>query len=297
MTRAYFRGLPDLYVRKAFGTGPKLLPPRHSAKVHPPYPPAAIAAYVGVLCLGEQQPQRGRFSSRGVLVESLKGGEGHGRPMARQVDFLITQGDLIAQVDGSLYIDGWDELQEGDWQVAERMQRYRGRKLVTPATVTPVTPPTVTSVTPAHVTRLSLREELDSKESGGNGGSGGNARATETDDADPAFPARQWLSAHSAPVRDGDGYHRKLVQLVATDGGKTCADVVRAFEQLRAEGARTSKQYVMGAEDLLFPTLKPHANGKAPATDNHKYDHLVESDDDLTERPDATDTDYIGGTR
>jgi hypothetical protein len=124
----------------------------------------------------------------------------------------------------------------------------------------------------------------------------GLARTHARDDADPAFPLRQWLSAHGAAVRDGDGYHRKLVQLVATDGGKTCRDVIAAFEQLRVEGAHTAKQYVMSAEDLLFPTLRPKANGKAPSIDAHKYDHLVEEGDDFA-APDAMDTDYIGGAR
>ena len=107
MPRSYFRALPDLYERKAFGTS-----------THPPYPPAALACFIGVLCFGEQQPERGRFKSRRVLVALLEGPNGDGALVARQIPFLIAQGDLIAGTSGSLYIEGWDELQEGNWQVA-----------------------------------------------------------------------------------------------------------------------------------------------------------------------------------
>lgn len=137
MPRSYIRTLPDLYERKAFGTD-----------THPPYPPAAIACFVGVLCFGEQQPERGRFKSRRLLSVLLEGPLGHGRLIARQIAFLVEHGDLVERPDGSLYVEGWDELQEGNWQVAERMSRYRAR----PHGVTvapqgdpdPVTPDTVT---------------------------------------------------------------------------------------------------------------------------------------------------------
>lgn len=134
MPRSYFRTLPDLYERKVFGTD-----------THPPYSPAQFACFQGTLCFAEQQPQRGRFKSRKVLAALLEGPTGLGRMIARQIEFLIAQGDLVPQPDGSLYVEGWDELQEGNWQVAERMQRYRARKSgVTPT----VTPPVTVGVTP-----------------------------------------------------------------------------------------------------------------------------------------------------
>jgi hypothetical protein len=126
------------------------------------------------------------------------------------------------------------------------------------------------------------------------------ARAHE-DDADPAYNLRVWLAAHNAPVRDGDGYHTRLVRYVATGTGKTTADVIAAFERLQRDGAKTAKQYVMGAEDLLFPTIKT-GNGKAPSIDVHKYDHMVESGDeprDGAAKPESPALDdpqsYIGG--
>lgn len=142
MPRAYFRTLPDLYERKAFGTDR-----------HPPYPPAAIACFQGVLCFAEQQPERGRFKSRRLLTVLLEGPRGEGRAIARMLPFLVKQGDLIENADGSLYVDGWDELQEGNWQVAERMSRYRARQHgangVTPTVTVDVTEAvTVPTVTP-----------------------------------------------------------------------------------------------------------------------------------------------------
>ena len=145
MTRAYFRTLPDLYERKAFGT-----------ETHPPYPPAAIACFLGVLCFGEQQPERGHFKSRRLLVVLLEGPHGEGKRIARQLDFLIEQGDLIEQASGALLIEGWDELQEGNWQVAERMSRYRTR-------THGVTHPTVTTDTPLTVTPPSRVEAVSGK--------------------------------------------------------------------------------------------------------------------------------------
>lgn len=117
MPRSYFRTLPDLYERKAFGV------PGHQA-----YTAAALACFIGVLCFGEQQQPRGRFKSLRLLRALIEGPHGTGRVMAKCLPFLIEQGDLIQQPDGALYIEGWDELQEGNWQVAERMTRYRARK-------------------------------------------------------------------------------------------------------------------------------------------------------------------------
>jgi len=119
---------------------------------------------------------------------------------------------------------------------------------------------------------------------------GRNARARPQDDADPAFALRQWLAAHGAPVRDGDGYHTKLVRLVATNSGKTCGDVVEAFEQLARDGARTSKQFVMGAEDVLFPVLRTSV-GKV--VDDGHVEREIEETRARAKR--LSEPDWIGG--
>ena len=123
MTRSYVRVLPDLYRRKALGLCECDAGDCH----HVPYPPEALGAFLGVLCLAETQIPRGRFANRKALEGHLEG-NGVGAAYADQVGFLLSQGDLVVQPDGSLYVEGWDELQEGNWQVAERMRRYRNRK-------------------------------------------------------------------------------------------------------------------------------------------------------------------------
>jgi hypothetical protein len=121
------------------------------------YPDGAYAALVATFCLAEQQPQRGRFRSLPFL-KALLGRRG------RHVRYLLDQGDLVELPDGRVYVDGWDEWQEGDWKVGERVQRIRNRRRgVTPTTVTPVTPPTVYTPSP-------LRESTHRDTSGGAGG-------------------------------------------------------------------------------------------------------------------------------
>ena len=117
--RAYLRVLPDLYARKVLGEGSR----------HPRYTGDQLAAFMGVLTLAETQPARGRFRSVRLLTVLLEGADPdrHSRAIARQIGFLVEQGDLVRQDDGSLYVDGWDEMQEGNLVVAERMRCYRSR--------------------------------------------------------------------------------------------------------------------------------------------------------------------------
>ena len=237
MPRSYFRTLPDLYERKAFGTDR-----------HPPYPPGALACYIGVLCFGEQQPYRGRFKSLRLLHVLLEGPRGEGRPMARFLGFVVEQGDLVALPDGSLYIEGWDELQEGNWQVAERMSRYRARTHHVTVPVTPtVTVPTVTVPSRVVVEAKAVVE------------AGGDAPVTDGD-------VLSWLSLHHASLEpNGNGLHRKLCRLVEVHGSPA---VVRAFDDLLAEGRVTeARQYIFGADDRLNPLPSTRRNGH----ESHDY--------------------------
>lgn len=124
MIRSYLRVLPDLYARKALGV---------SDGKHDAYPPEAVVAYLGCLCLAEAQTPRGRFASRKVLAALLEGPDETGTPYAATVGYLIDNGDLIVQDDGSVYVEGWNELQEGDWKVSDRMRRFRERRNPQPA--------------------------------------------------------------------------------------------------------------------------------------------------------------------
>lgn len=95
------------------------------------YPDGAHRAYIDTLCFAEQQHPRGRFRSRRLLAVLL-GKRG------RWITFLIEHGDLIEMAAGKLYVDGWDEWQEGDVTVSERMKRLRSRRKGDTPTDTPM---------------------------------------------------------------------------------------------------------------------------------------------------------------
>jgi hypothetical protein len=103
MTRAYIRLDPGFDERKYA------------------YPDNAYAALVATFCLAELQPDRGRFRSTEYL-RRLLGKRG------KAVPYLLAQGDLTELPDGRVYVDGWDQWQEGDWKVAERVHRIRTRR-------------------------------------------------------------------------------------------------------------------------------------------------------------------------
>lgn len=121
--RYTIRQVVGTYRRKAFGTRNDNGSPRR-----PPYPPAAIAAFYGMLELAEEQPMRGHFESERLLRLLLEGPDGRGRLMAKQVPFLVQQGDLVRDDAGGVDVEGWPILQEGDVTVGERVARFRARK-------------------------------------------------------------------------------------------------------------------------------------------------------------------------
>lgn len=144
MTRAYVRLLPASFARKAFALD------EHGNRIpgREPYPPAAVAAFYGILCLADQQPYRGHFQSERLLRVLLEGGGVIGSTYSRTVPYLIEHKDLVREPGGTLYVDGWNELQEGDLTVVDRMNRYRGRK----RSVTPPATPDVTDTVTEPVT-------------------------------------------------------------------------------------------------------------------------------------------------
>lgn len=118
MSRAYLRVQPAMFERKV---------------IQQHYPPLAFAAFAATLCLADSQPIRGRFRDERVL-RALLG------PLSRQVPFLMERGDVVPAsghncancpdghaINGQLYVDGWDEWQEGDWQVKERLARVKAK--------------------------------------------------------------------------------------------------------------------------------------------------------------------------
>jgi hypothetical protein len=83
--------------------------------------PELRSTFVGLLCAAGRQPDRGRFRDR-RLLEALCGKAYVGRAYVR--------GDLVDLEDGRVGVPGWDEWQEGDLTVAERMHRMRQRRTV-----------------------------------------------------------------------------------------------------------------------------------------------------------------------
>lgn len=89
-------------------------------------------AMLKAMCSAARQPTRGRFREPRVL-ERIVG--------KRQFREMVQRGDLVPADPGpGVYLDGWDEWQEGDWTVAERMRRMRDRRK-RKRTVSPVTVP------------------------------------------------------------------------------------------------------------------------------------------------------------
>jgi len=151
MARAYLRLDPAFFDRKV---------------IDQKYPPAAAIALVGVLCHAEHQPKRGRFRDARVL-KALLG------PLAKWIPFLIEHHDLIVKK-GELYVDGWDEWQEGDWKVGERVRRIRSRQKDaaaggdgTPNVTVPVTVPVTPDVTVGTVYNPSDGERQSVIDGGG----------------------------------------------------------------------------------------------------------------------------------
>jgi hypothetical protein len=105
------------------------------------YSPAQFGAFLKVQLVAGRQSSPGAFRSFKALVGSLPAA------YARLVPFLIEQGDLVEQPDGSLYLDGWKEWQEGDLTVGERMRRLRNKPRH--HAVTNGVTPTVTQPSPA----------------------------------------------------------------------------------------------------------------------------------------------------
>ena len=90
---------------------------RLDPEIHRKHPD--LGSYVALLCEAAHQDPRGRFRERKIL-ENLFG--------RAKVNAFLKRGDLTKQKDGCLYVDGWDEWQEGDFTVAERMRNLRARK-------------------------------------------------------------------------------------------------------------------------------------------------------------------------
>jgi hypothetical protein len=83
-----------------------------------------LEALVRLMCAANRQRPRGRFHPnivRKILGRKRMEQWTTPRPGKRHPD-------LVEQPDGTLYLDGWDEWNEGDLTVSERVQRLRDRR-------------------------------------------------------------------------------------------------------------------------------------------------------------------------
>lgn len=85
------------------------------------YSDGEFRAFMHVLAAAGRQPTRGRFHSLAQLRALL------GRH-ARYVPTLIAEGDIEPTDDGGVYVCGWDEWQEGDLTVGDRMKKLRDKR-------------------------------------------------------------------------------------------------------------------------------------------------------------------------
>ena len=117
-------------------------------------------AFIRLLCAAARQPDRGRFRTRVLLERAV------GKPKAR---VFIERCDVSPLPDGRYYVEGWDEWQEGDYTVAERMRRMRERRAARHA-VTPAPSPERNTATLAPT--LSVTTDAVSISTGDGGGGG-----------------------------------------------------------------------------------------------------------------------------
>jgi hypothetical protein len=74
---------------------------------------------VRLMCLAHRQPERGRFRGEANVIRAI------GR---KRFNEAVTRGDLERDGLDRWYLVGWDEWQEGDFTVGERMRRMRARR-------------------------------------------------------------------------------------------------------------------------------------------------------------------------
>jgi hypothetical protein len=78
-----------------------------------------LEAFVRLLCIAGRQPERGRFRTKALFTALMGKAKAH---------HLYDRGDVRDLEDGRVYVVGWDEWQEGDHTVSDRMRRMRDRR-------------------------------------------------------------------------------------------------------------------------------------------------------------------------
>lgn len=207
------------------------------------YTPAQFGAFLKVQLVAGRQTKRGSFRSVAALKAMLPG------PYAKHVDHLIAEGDLDLMADGTVYLDGWNEWQEGDLTVRDRMARLRNRQrnndrnqaVPEPSQRTGPPPSPQTPLPPPHV----------------GDGVGVGVDGPPADEPEPEWPALTWLANHGCYVRPGNGYHQHLVTATQSHGVDA---LIGAMERLAKLGTKQGdvKGFVFGAIDALNAKVRPN---------------------------------------
>jgi hypothetical protein len=229
------------------------------------YSPGQLGAFVKVQLLAGRQTRRGRFRSAAALKSMLPGA------YSRHVDFLVEQGDVIpatrhpvcdqcpkgASPRGEVYIDGWDEWQEGDLTVGERMKRLRNKKRN--ATVTD----TDDEASPAAI-GIGVGSSV---------GVGSPASAGDAREVDRIEVATRRLRNGNASERQVDTM-RGLFEQVGNDA--KCFAVLAQWEQapIADRYGRAMAELTQLADD------RKRSRGSRVITPLTNYDDLMQSDDD-----------------
>lgn len=229
VSRAYLRLDPDFAERK-----------RH-------YPDGPYRALIDIFCAAEYEPKRGTFRNMAILRAVI------GRS-ARFIPYLFAHHDLALLSTDQIAVVGWEEWQEGNWQVAERMRRVRERRgLVTPD----VTPPTVTSTVTPTVTVSSEPLAVGGKPLAVGGKQAASRPASEV------AKVKGWLKDHhiAQPV----GWEISKLNELARNFGAVA--IIVTFDEARElHAAVTCRNYIRWAEQSLSPDQSPghSANGQGP---------------------------------
>lgn len=250
MTRAYLRLDPMFDERKSA------------------YPDGAYRALIATFCLSEHQPVRGRFRSQAFLAALLEG-------RGKWVKYLLDKHDIRLEPDGRIYVVGWDEWQEGDHTVGDRVARIRSRRNTAPVTgdvTVSVTAPVSAGVT-GHRYSYSGGNELPATS---------GDQSPVTSEEEPEGEALTWLAQHGCYIKPANGYHQTIVTLIERKGSPA---VISAFERLSHAGVSDgdTKGFVFGATDLLNPRpniraleAEDRAEEREEAHRNRKRDPLIE---------------------
>lgn len=233
MTRAYIRLDPGFFERKVLGGG---------------YSPGEALALIGSFCLAESQTPRGRFRNERVL-RALLG------PFGKHVGKLKERGDITTDELGRIYVDGWDEWQEGDVTVKDRMARLRERRNKRDGGDR--NPPNAPDRNPTVPLRPASLSGTVAKPDGAHDGRArleaitGKMPEPSLGVSDDEARVFSFLARFGASIRPDSGFGRRLLGLIERRGVE---EVLKAASPMARNGAMSDRQWVFGLEDALEAT-------------------------------------------